>query len=341
MSCDLNFDMDYVRSVQGTWDFNSEQDYISTLAQENLAQGFEHAIGYDPHSKRNGITQPLIITASEVKYKYNISAMPGHDLFPGDVIESHGEHFIVINTRAISATYTLGLAWLCNVKIRFQNFTPEIIERYAVLDSGVYSTTTGEDSTLAYMKRQYKIYLPSDDDTDKIYIDKRLAVGTMYDQSGNIILEAYEITGRSKVARNYGTGAHLLELSAKSSEAVNARDNIEEMICDYISPEEYDGSDSGCNMCPSSECRIKGRTTARLGETRSYTLLFGESDVAPEDAGEFQWSVYPTEGVTLDGDGINCKIAIDDNENYLGENYLLSVVDSTNAYSASIEVEVV
>lgn len=288
---------------------------------------------------RNGILRSSKFVIKHIgKYKYNITTMPGDELYPGDIIEANGEHYIVVQTRSESPVYILGLAWLCNVKFRFQNWSSTIIERWGVLDSGVYSTTTGTDGTITYLKRQFKIYMPSDDDTDKIYIDKRLAVGTMYDQYGNEILEAYVITGRTKFGKGgYGEGAHLLEMNAKSSEEVSVKDNVELLICDYIAPDDDEEEETTELL----ECAITGRATIRLGKSRTYTGVFYDSDGNETTIDNPVWRVDAEAGVTYEPDGSNCTVIVPDDENMIGAEIRIVLGDgNVNYKNATLIVEV-
>ncbi len=334
----MPLDLNYFRTVQSGIGSNSEGQYKASLANDNLKQLFRTSINRVDDAKRNGVVQPMIITASEVKYKYNITVMPDDEIYPGDMIEAYGEHMIVVNTRYITPTYKVALAWLCNVKFRFQNFSPDVIERYAVLDSGVYSTTVGTDGTVTYLKRQFKIYMSSDPDTDKIFIDKRLATGTMYDQNGNEILEAYRITGRTKHAKGaYGAGTHLLELSAKSSESVGVRDNIELLVCDYIAP----GDEPPTPDEKLLNCEIKGRSNIAIGGSRTYTAIFYDADGNQVSVDDVVWEIDLPSGITKQVSGATCKITVTDDDSLSGVSLTLTVVDAAGKYNkAQFEVGV-
>ena len=336
----MALDATYFATVQGALGTEGESEYRAAWARDELLFEFENSINYIADATRNGEVQPMIITGTEVKYKYNVTTMPGDELYPGDIIEANGEHYIVVQTRSESPTYILGLAWLCNAKFRFQNWTPDIIERYGVLDSGVYSTTTGTDGTVTYLKRQFKIYLPSDEDTDKIYIDKRLAVGTMYDQFGNEILEAYVITGRTKFGKGgYGEGAHLLELNAKSSEEVGAKDNVAEMVCDYIAPDDDDEDEP--TPTATLTCVISGRSTIRLGKSRTYSGIFYNEENALVTIDNPQWTMEAPEGITLAADGATCVVTVPNDDDYVGAEILLILGDGgVNYKNAKMTVEV-
>ena len=336
-------DLHYFKTVQGAVDTPGEAEYKAANARDELREQFMDSINYVHDARRNGVRQPMIITGSEVRYKYDITTMPGDELYPGDMIEADGEHYIVITTRSESPVYVVGLAWLCNVKIRFQNWSPEIYERYAVLDSGVYSTTTGSDGTVTYLKRQFKIYMSSDEHTDKIFIDKRLAVGTMYDQYGNEILEAYTITGRTKFAYGYGYGAHLLSFNAKSSEQVGPHDSLEEMICDYIA--EDTGSQSSSATDPPSAtlpCLISGRASVRVGGKRSYSGVFYDANGDVCTITNPLWAIEADDGITMTTDGASCVVTVPDDDSLCGSEIVLRLGDGGVDYRTTmliVEVE--
>jgi len=284
----MEIDLEYFRTVQGTLNIHDEPTYKAVNAQEMLLEEFQDSINYIVDAKRNGELQPMIITGSEVKYKYNITTMPGDELYPGDIIEANGEHYIVVQT----------------------------------------------DGTITYLKRQFKIYLPSDEDTDKIYIDKRLAVGTMYDQDGNEILEAYIVTGRTKFGKGgYGDGAHLLEMNAKSSEQVGAKDNIELMVCDYIAPE--DGDDDSHDETAVLSCEISGRNNVRLGGSRTFSAIFYDADGEVTTVDTPVWTYDAAEGVTVTPNGTICTVKVPDDDQYAGTEVVLRLGDGGVNYKNS------
>ena len=203
----------------------------------------------------------------------------------------------------------------------------------------MYSTTTGTDGQVTYLKRQFKIYLPGDADTDKIYIDKRLAVGTMYNQFGNEVLEAYVITGRTKFGKGgYGEGAHLLELNAKSSEEVSAKDNVELMVCDYIAPDDDEDDDTSEATLT---CVISGRSTIRLGKSRTYSGIFYDEENALVEIDNPQWTMEAPEGIKMSASGATCVVSIPNDDDFIGAEIVLTLGDGgVNYKNAKMTVEV-
>lgn len=267
-------DYSYFKSIQG---FNCADDIRQAQindAKLSLMDSITESVNC-VNALRNGTKQKFVITESDNYYKYNIQTLPGEELFVGDSIEYDGEHYIVMNTHVISHIQTTGLMWLCNWMFRWQNAAAEIVERWGILDSGVYSTTKDGNDIVMTPDTQYKIYLPGDGETEKLYIDKRLATSVLYDKSGAQILGVHEITGVSPVSKNYGKNAHLLILDARSADYIPGKDNVSERICDYTPASSGTVADDS----------IRGPSSVHVGSKREYTVAFNDAvwSIAADD----------------------------------------------------------
>lgn len=308
------------RAIQQAYGARTEQDAIINEAKASLRHELVTSVHYII-GKRNGIEQGFVVTPSEAYHKYEIEALPDEPLYVGDEIECFNEHWIVVKTRVASPFQTIGLMWLCNYKFRWQNHTPDIVERWGVLDSGVYSTTRDGNGDLVTPDKQFKIYFPKDPDTQKLYIDKRLAVEIIYDAKGEEIMNVYRITGYDAVSSSYGQNGHLLVLNARSDDYVAERDSKEEMICDFIEHEDP----------PVGEGTITGPTVLRLGATRNYTT----------DVPDAEWHIAPAlEGITLTTMNDACTLAVTKSEDLVGEEFVL-YAENLSGYSAALKVEVI
>ena len=83
-------------------------------------------------------------------------------MFAGDIIDAFGQKWIVTEARADSTTHKTGIMRQCNKLFRFQNFTPEIIERWGCIDMSGYSSSINKDSQVQHVSEQLAIYLPYD-----------------------------------------------------------------------------------------------------------------------------------------------------------------------------------
>ena len=308
---------DHLLSVEGKSEQERSVYYLKNAFISNVVEN----PGYEAHAKRNGLEQPMLFTRGDVRYKVNVVAMPGDELYPGDLIEAYGEHWICVETRAVDTIQKTGLLWLCNHEFKWQNFSSEICTSYGVLDSGVYSTTKNGDEQLQYLDKQYKIYLPFNENTEKIFVDKRIATCYAYDSHGEKILTVYSITGLDYTSRSYGNGAHLLILNARSSAFNASTDNLELGICDYI-------KSSGTTVYPQLlNCAVIGKPYVVPGKTRTFKAEFYDengklvNDVRP------QWGTDNLpEGVSVEQTGFEIKITVSENV-YIGTTISFTLTD--------------
>ncbi len=252
-------------------------------------------------TKRNGIVQPLLLTRGGEQHSYNVICRPGDELFAGDLIDAFGSKWIVMEARADSTTHKKGVMYQCNKLFRFQHFSPDIIERWGIVDISGYSSSFNSDTQMQHSSEQVAIYLPYDEETAKIYVDKRLPSHVGYDQFGDKILFSFKITGTNPVSESYNDGDHLLMLKAERFLYAQDKDNLELEICDYIQ------SGDDLEDPPASDiqlhCEIMGGTAIRIGGTRIYKAVFTDSDGHAIDGVNCTWSV--------DGDGANYVVTDD------------------------------
>ena len=325
-------DVQYLRAIHHSFDIRDRKDATIEEAQERLRRELVSSVNYRAEAKRNGVSQPMCLVPTQVRYKCTFICMPGDEIHSGDEIEAFGEHWIVIETNSSNPVQTSGMAWLCNHLFRFQNWTSEIIERWGVLDSGVYSTTLNGNSSVRETDKQFKIYLPYDDDTSKIYVDKRFAVDTRFDSTGKEILECYQITGSNRVARSYGKGAHLLVLDARSDNASHDKDNMELLICDYIPPDSESVSTVGFD--------IRGRNTISISSSRAFTIVTTDGRGLSDDM-VFRWSITPSlEAIAFSESGTSVRVIVPDDTSLIGEVLSISVSNKDGQTLATKKVEV-
>ena len=326
----------YFKAIQGAVGADSAHEVLIRQAKDNLSAGMSTSISSEK-LKRNGKDQNFVVSQTTVRYKYQITAYPDEELFVGDVIDYADEKWIVVETRVGNPLQKTGVMWLCNINLSFQNGTHDIITRPAVLDSGVFSTTKNGNEELQYVDKQFKLYLPYDDDTKKLYVDKRIAVDTRFDKHGKEILEVYNITGVNRVARSYGKGGHLLICELRSGTYSPSVDNLELMICDYIAD-----NDSGSSVTELLPCSISGRPTIMLGQTRTYTATFYDADNQEISGIEPVWDITGNIEVTTQQVDNTIKITVPDNEDYIGEMIQVILTDTNGLYKPfTFEVEVV
>lgn len=321
-------DINYFKSIQNSLGIYNETEAKVAEAQLRIRRELRHSINYKKEALRNGINQEIIlIPHGQVQYKCEIIAFPNDELYVGDIIFVNDLYWIIVETNTTNPIQTSGVAWLCNHLFRFQNHSSEILEYWGVIDDGSYSLPLAGDTQVKFPNNRVEFYLPYNNDTQYIYIDQRIATGTMYDQVGNNILEVYKIEGKKQTLNTYGKGGHLLVLQAVSEQYNPKRDNITEEICDFISREEDTSTENALFI------EIQGRNKLRTGGTNTYSVL-------TEVAVDFVWELNSNvDGVTMTVKDNVAYVTAEDIEDLVGEILVLSCRNEVDV--AKIEIEVI
>ena len=316
-------DINYLRTIHRSVGIEDGRDLKISDAQQRIIHDMQTSVNYFEDAKRNGKTQPMVLVPTKTRYKCSFLCLPGDEIYSGDILECNGEHWIVIETNTSNPIQHIGMAWLCNHEFAFQNWTSEVITRYGVLDSGVYSTTSAGDGHVRETDKQFKVYLPFDADTEKLYVDKRIAVDKRYNSYGQEILECYQISGANRVARSYGQGAHLLILELRSDNYSPEHDNVDLLICDYIAPE------------PEPENKISGNTKVPIGVSRRYSVVAQEGAV-------LVWSCSDP-SIVVDVKAIDptkATVTVPNDPALIGQTFVLTCSDTVHDKDYTIEVGV-
>lgn len=278
----------------------SQSESIIESQKQFLLRELVENQGYQAGAKRNGVSQPIVITQTKSGSVCKISALPDDELNIGDIIECLSGYWLVVDVNPVNPIAKSGEMWLCNLKIRFQNKSSTVVERYCVVDSGSYSKTS-TNQVIDTVSAGYKIYLPNDEETKKIPVDKRLTTGRIYNSNGEQILEVYEVEWIDSKSKNNGLSDGIIILNVRAGEYNKITDNLSLLVCDYIEPDEpeepepIDNSDdsepplgeSG-NGEPEEEYpeivgkyTLSGRANLRIGTSAKYTIGLLNNDNTP------------------------------------------------------------
>ena len=319
---------------------DTECDRAIEQARETfLREAIDHPC-YRPNCKRNGKPQRFLVERTDVPYKAKFVTFPTEEIFPGDLIEVENYTYIIIEPpRFVDRINWAAVGRLCNLTLRWQDFDGRICSSPVCLDAGVYSTTLNGTDTVQAPDKQFKLYAPYNEDTAKLYLDKRIAVDRRYDKHGNQILECYRITGTNRVAKTYGTGGHLLICELRSSNYSPEHDNTDELICDYVTPPKQD--DGAPNA---ASCTIKGRKSIRIGHTQRYTVERTDNDGQTIDVNSPIWTYggdtkYATMTPIQDHGAVDLSILKD--EDAVGAIIRISATIDNGASYSTLEVEVI
>ena len=314
----------------------SEWDHEVQTSKVDFLHDMVLSPDYHEDTLRNGNVQPLLLTRGGEKHSYNVICRPGDELFAGDIIDAFGQKWIVTEARADSTTHKTGIMRQCNKLFRFQNFTPEIIERWGCIDMSGYSSSINKDSQVQHVSEQLEIYLPYDADTEKIYIDKRLPSHIGYDKFGERVLFSFKVTGVNPVSESCNDGDHLLVLKAERFLYSQEKDNLDYEICDYIDP-----NDENIPVpLPKSalHCDVTGSKSIRIGGSRTYKAIFRDNDGNVVSDVPCEWFVSGDGASFVDVSG-GIKVSVIDDASLIGGEISI-IASSSDCSSPEFRVEV-
>lgn len=322
---------DYVREA-----YEASRTEEVGMIRQDLLNDLTESPDYQKDAKRNGEPQPMVFTRGGEDHGYNVICLPGDELFAGDIIDAFGEKWIVMRARADKTTHKVGVMYQCNKLLRFQNFDTKIHERWSYIDVSGYSSAFNNSTSMQSSAEQMAIYLPFDEATEKIYVDKRLVINSGYDRFGRKLLSVLKVTGANPVAESFNQGDHLLMLKVERDLYDAETDNIELEICDYIS-EDAEMQEPADNK----SCSISGRKTLRIGRANRYKAVFFDEDEVIVGV-EPTWDLTSEDGVTLTIDGTDAIVSAEDVSELIGSTFVLTLCASDDSFGrTTLEGEVV
>lgn len=334
---------DYVSPIEEDWELwekllslDSEsaydaRQYAIEQSIEAFLSGMEEDPAYQSGSVVEGTVTPLVLSRTS-SLECSIKAPPGTDIHIGDMVECFDENWIVVELYEDKIGIINGKMWICNDIIHFQNNSPTVYTRYIVVDDGSYSKRSTDP--VAYVPTNtYKIYISLESASQRLFIDKRLALGTIYDPTGKLILEVYKIIGIDRKSKNRSEGDHLLVMTVQRDVYHETNDDITLDICDVYRPA---GSNTPTPQAEGS-CLITGRDTIRIGTTGKYVGSFANADDSQEGLDALKiWAVAKPDSVTASvSDNENrstLALSVPFNESLIGEEITLTLSDSEGRY---------
>ena len=281
---------------------------------------------YQENAVVNGKTTPMVISRKSTIVSA-VKAGPGTDIHIGDMVDCFDEHWIVVDLYVDKVGIIGGEMWLCNNELRFQNHSADVVSRYCVVDDGAYAKKSSDPDAFI-MANTYKVYITVDNETRKLFVDKRLAFGQVYAPDGSIILEVYKIVGMDLKSKNFGAGSHMMVLTVQRDVYDPQSDNVEENICDFVADNKNDV------VVSYGQCSISGRDSVRIGTTRKYTMTFYDQnglEMSPANT-EIEWSVVAPDGVEHVASEHECSVTVPLNEKYVGESIVITASDAAGVF---------
>ena len=264
----------------------------------------------------------------------------------GMYIFYENRYWLITGYPSYNGIYEKAVMQLCQYKLRWQNASGKIVERYGNFTSASkYDTGEKSNSTIVLSTDNLTILLPNDDesldlDGKRVFIDKREVNPT----------KVYKITRTDSVLYDFGEEhGGILSFIADKTELNTTTDRQDLRLCDYIeiddnttTPSEEDPTTPPENPDEMTDLRavISGNKNLKVGFSRTYTATITDVDGnAVEWDDTYSWNVVSDFEVGQEIDGNKIKLLVE-NEDCVDSLILLQVIRN-NLVIAEIEITVV
>lgn len=304
----------------GTTAIDKRQKTIDTTLG-NFSTAMVDDPAYQSGATINGVIAPILASKSST-LECDVKALPGTSIHIGDMVNCFDEDWVVTELFYDKLGIANATMWLCNNTFVFQNKSPTIIRKRCVVDDGSYGKRN--NGQIAYaMSNTYKVFISIDDETKKLFVDKRIGFGEIYSSGLEKILEVYKIVGIDLKSKNFGEGSHLMVLTMQRDVYNSSTDDISLNLCDVYTEEDVRPSGG------SGTVSIDGPAKMRIGTTRTFVAT--PSDTLYEFIPV--WSIDPISaaGTEVSGNSISITVPID--EDLIGSEITITVDDDGGHYS--------
>lgn len=238
----------------------------------------------------------------------------------GMYIYFEDRYWLITGYPGTNGIYEKATMVLCQYKLRWQNSSGDIIERWCNgTSASKYDMGENGNSTITLSSNTFALLLPDDElvlelDGKRVFIDKHKTTPT----------KVYKVTRSDDILYDYGDShGGILSFIADKTELNPITDNQELRICDYHSPipsPEPPVPDETTDL----SAVIAGGNTLRCGRAKSWTVIFLDQNGNEIADQNFQWKVDIEHDIKQVVDGQRIQLKVDD-EQLIDCSFLLSV----------------
>lgn len=250
----------------------------------------------------------------------------------GMYIFYENRYWLITGYPSYNGIYEKAVMQLCQYKLRWQNASGKIIERYICTSSASkYDVGESGNSTIILTSDNLTLLLPNDEESlnlygKRVFIDKRTPPE-----------KVYKVTRSDDVLYDYGEEhGGVLSFIADKTELNTTTDRQDLRLCDYIEIDDNTNTPSNPTTPPENPDEmtdlrvvISGKNTLRCGIQRTYTALFTDMDGNAVENVNFSWNVVSNFTVEQSVNGNKIELKVDD-DSFIDESFILQLlVDGT------------
>lgn len=237
-------------------------------------------------------------------------------------------YWLITGYPGTNGIYEKATMVLCQYKLRWQNSSNNIVERWCNgTSASKYDVGESGNNTITLSSNTFSLLLPGDEevielDGKRVFIDRHNMNPT----------KVYKVTRSDDISFDYGEKhGSVLNFIADKKEFNPFTDNQELRICDYHSP-----------ATPSSPdiVSILGGTILKCGRAKTWTVKFTDGEGNEIANSDFNWNTISNFDIkqTITNNKIQIKV---DNDSLIGESFLLQVINPVNEVLKEIKIMII
>lgn len=265
-----------VRAIQGAAVKNSRKDVTDAIIQRSFAKHFADSVDYHDDTMVDGIPQRLIVARNKnVPTEKKIYAAPGEEFSVGALVDCFDCKWLITEVDPNHEQYFSGKMKQCNREMVWQDDkTLKIVSQWITMDKPYFSNLD-ENTHDTISTRMFKVYLPYDEYSSRLYVDKRIMLEIINDEPITYKITSVDVSTQRYVYKDGIEGFICLYIEQDQYNAKTDRKDL--MICDYI--EARNNQDKDKTIV--SEIGFKGKPILKIGgSVKKFTATFRD------DAGE-------------------------------------------------------
>lgn len=323
--------IDRYRKIQNGYLSTSKKQTDLYELKKQISLKFGSSIDYESTAKVDDIIQQLIVVHTDDEFKKQIIAYPDSTFSIGNTVDCYDMKWLITKADSNKQVYTIGEMAQCNLLLKWQNSTGQIITRHAVVEKPT-NTSLDEGTIITTSQKKYNIKLPFDTETQNLFIDKRFLISVVNGKP-----QAYKVIDVDAVSGIY-SGVGILNLTLEADVYKSEIDNAELMIADYFSPTPE----------PTGQAQIthSGNPTMYMGGSyKTFTGVFVDSEgvMLPDVIPVWTWVSLSSQtdkfNVVVDGSTFKIQALFD--TSLIGTKVKIIIDDSLGLYHAEIIAEVI
>ena len=331
---------DRIRAIQGASGMASRKDVNNAIIKKSFAKHFADSVDYHDDTLVDGVPQRLIVARNKnVPTEKKIYAAPGEEFSVGALVDCFDCKWLITEVDPNHEQYFSGKMKQCNREMTWQDEkTLKIVSQWITMDKPYFSNLD-ENAHSTISTRMFKVYLPYDEYSSRLYVDKRIMLEIINGEPITYRITSVDVSTQRFVYKDGIEG--FICLYIEQDQYNPKTDNKELMICDYI--EVKDNLSGDKKILP--EIQFKGKPELKLGGSpKKFTAVFVDAD-GMEISMEPYWEIVCLDEfeqyVSFTEDGNSISIRVDDVDIMEGATVRIKLSDKDGKCSTYIECKVV